>query len=153
MSSRDITELPREHIFTLVLLFRDQTEGSRVLLCSSSQTQHQPASVFPTALLTVCSALLSFPRKEGMAMKKLDQMNSILFSVCHLLVFPFLIAKPYSFLLILCFILSNFSSSSSPRSCFPPSVCFLLTFSSVDSQWETQQAISRSRQGALFLPC
>lgn len=152
MSSRDVTELPREHIFTLVLLFRDQTEGSRVLLCSSSQRQHQPASVFPIALLTVCSALLSFSRKERMAMKKLDQMNSILFSVRHLLVFPFLIAESYSFLLVLCFILSNFSSSS-PRSCFPPSVCFLLTSSSVVSQWETQQAISHSTQGALFLPC
>lgn len=27
MSSRDIAELPREHIFTLVLFFRDQTGG------------------------------------------------------------------------------------------------------------------------------
>lgn len=125
MSSRDITELPQEHIFTLELLFRDQTKGSRALLCSSSQRQHQPASVFPMALLTMCSALLSFSTKGGMAMKKLDQMNCILFPLCHLLVFPFLIAMPSSFLLVVCFILSLFSSSSSPKSCFPQTMCFL----------------------------
>lgn len=47
MSSRDISELPQEHIFTLVLFFRDQTGGNSVPLCSSSQRLPQPATAFP----------------------------------------------------------------------------------------------------------
>lgn len=86
MSSRDIAELPQEHIFTLVLFFRDQTWGNAELLCSASHGAHQPARVFPIVCLLMCCALLSLPSlgpaREVLATQPLEQ-TRLLHPMCH----------------------------------------------------------------------
>lgn len=141
MSFRDTTELPQEHIFTLVLFFRDQTRGNTELLCSSSHRLRQPARVFPhrTALSNVLSSpLLSSPSfcKGVMATQQLEQMNCILLPMCHLGFFLiischllFICQSFLLFPLVLYFIFKIiYSLSYLPNLAFHQCVCFILFF-------------------------
>lgn len=86
MSSGDIAELPREHIFTLVLFLRDQTWGNAELL-AVPPTEHlrQAGRVFPMLwLLVMCCAPLApppspGPAKEVLATQPLEQTSGFSF--------------------------------------------------------------------------
>lgn len=145
MSSRDISELPQEHIFTLVLFFRDQTGGNRVLLCSSSQRLHQPATAFPHRVAprsVLCSSFLPWllQGRHGNVKTWANKLHSpsclsfIGFLLICFFFFPFfLIAKPSSCSLLSCVSFKNhFSQVLLPPQCALFIVPFLCCFSMGD---------------------
>lgn len=165
MSSRDVAELPQEHIFTLVLFFRDQTWGNAELLRSSSHWAHQPDRQFPIVwLLVMCCALLSLPSlallqgrcwqhsplskqvasPSYVSFRFLPNYFCCFFNCQRLLLFPLILFFIFEIIYSLPYI---------PNLAFVQCV-FLVSFPSVVSHWETQQAISPARHlwGAICCP-
>lgn len=104
MSSRDIAELPQEHIFTLVLFFRDQTWGNAELLAvPPTEYTSQPEFSHGMALGDVlCSPLLPSlgPAREVLATqtssKPVASPSCVSFRFFPKYFVVFLIAKDFS---------------------------------------------------------
>lgn len=104
MSSRDIAELPQEHIFTLVLFFRDQTWGNAELLAvPPTEYTSQPEFSHGMALGDVlCSPLLPSlgPAREVLATqtssKPVASPSCVSFRFLPKYFVVFLIAKDFS---------------------------------------------------------
>lgn len=132
MSSRDSAELPREHIFTLALFFRDQTRGNTELLCSSSHRLHQ--SIPETGFALLCFP--AFCKGGGTATQRLEQTNGVLLSMCHLgfflIIFCHRLFNCHSFLLfplVFYFIFEIiYALPYLPNLAFPQCVFFILHF-------------------------